>query len=116
MSFKFFRKIFNLDLSKKATRKGIRRKLELLNLEERVVPATFTVLNTNDFGQDSLRDAITLANTTPGNDDIVFNTGVTGTITLASALPSIVNASSAITGGYRRHLEHHRPWRFLAYH
>ena len=102
MSFKFFRKIFNLDLSKKATRKGIRRKLELLNLEERVVPATFTVLNTNDFGQDSLRDAITLANTTAGDDIINFSFGSGSspyTITLASALPSIVDASSTVGAG-----------------
>ena len=102
MSLNFFRKIFNLDLSKKTTRKGIRRKLELLGLEERVVPATFTVINNSDSGAGSLRDAITLANTTAGDDTIDFNfaSGTSPyTITLASALPSIVDASSTVGAG-----------------
>ena len=95
MSFKFFRKIFNLDLSKKASRKGIRRKLELLNLEERVVPANYTVVNTSDSGAGSLRQAILDANLTAANDTINF-TFASGTnpytITLASALPNIADA------------------------
>ncbi|MCA8936032.1 MAG: hypothetical protein KDB68_07485, partial [Planctomycetes bacterium] len=48
---------------------------------------TFTVSNTNDSGTGSLRDAITQANATTGADTIQF--GVTGTITLTSALPVI---------------------------
>jgi hypothetical protein len=95
MSFKFFHMIFNLDLSKKASRKGIRRKLELLNLEERVVPATFMVVNNSDSGTGSLRQAIINANATSNNDIINF-TFASGTnpytITMASALPNIADA------------------------
>ncbi|MFN6049744.1 MAG: choice-of-anchor Q domain-containing protein, partial [Planctomycetia bacterium] len=52
----------------------------------------------------SLRDAITLANTTPGNDGISFNLTGSGpyTITLdgtLGALPAIVAANTNITGG-----------------
>jgi len=49
----------------------------------------------------SLREAITLANTTPGNDQISFNlTGSSSyTLTLQSALPDIIDATAAITGG-----------------
>jgi hypothetical protein len=100
MSLNFFRKIFNLDLSKKTTRKGIRRKLELLGLEERVVPATFTVINNSDSGAGSLRQAIIDANATVADDIIDFNfaTGTSPyTITLAAALPSIETTSTAGT-------------------
>jgi hypothetical protein len=45
---------------------------------------TFTVLNTNDSGAGSLRQAILDANASPGIDTIVFDAGVTGTITLTS--------------------------------
>ncbi len=46
----------------------------------------FTVSNTNDTGTGSLRQAIIDANTQKGPDIISFNSGVTGTITLASQL------------------------------
>jgi hypothetical protein len=99
LSLQSFRKFLNLNLSKKSYVKSRHRQLELLGLEERVVPATITVLNVSDSGPGSLGQAIIEANTTPGNDDIVFNTGVTGTIALTAALPAIINASTAITGG-----------------
>ena len=57
--------------------------------------ATFTVTNLNDSGVGSLRDAITQANTAAGADTITFS--VTGTITLASALPNI-STDITITG------------------
>jgi predicted outer membrane repeat protein len=50
--------------------------------------ATFDVTNTNDSGQGSLRQAILDANAADGADDIDA-TGVTGTINLQSALPSL---------------------------
>ena len=101
MSLNFFRKIFNLDLSNKNSRKRKSRRLELLNLEERVVPATFSVINNSDSGTGSLRDAINLANTTAGDDIIDFNfaTGSSPyTITLNSAF-NIVDASTPIGAG-----------------
>ncbi len=78
------------------------RMLQLETLEARITPTTYTVVNTFDTGAGSLKDAITLANTTAGNDQIIFNlTGTTPyTITLGLALPTIVSASTAIlTGG-----------------
>jgi len=52
--------------------------------------ATFTVINTNDSGAGSLRQAILQANTNGTADTIEFQiTNATRTITLASALPGI---------------------------
>lgn len=48
---------------------------------------TFNVTTLSDSGAGSLRDAITQANTTAGDDTITF--GVTGTISLLTALPVI---------------------------
>jgi hypothetical protein len=55
-------------------------------LEDRTVPSTFTVLNLNNAGPDSLRAAITAANANPDADIIKFKGGLQGTITLASEL------------------------------
>src|SRR5271154_5422445 len=66
--------------------------------------ATFTVSNTTDpaspmAGDGSLREAITSANTAGGTNNIQFNAGVTGTITLGSTLPAIVSGETlTITG------------------
>jgi predicted outer membrane repeat protein len=60
------------------------------------VLVTFTVTNTNDSGANSLRDAITQANATAGAD-IIDLTGITGTITLATTLPTI-NESLSLNG------------------
>lgn len=49
--------------------------------------ATFNVTSTADTGAGSLRDAITQANSAAGTDTITF--GVTGTISLMTALPVI---------------------------
>jgi CSLREA domain-containing protein len=107
MSLKFFSKIFNLDLTKKTSGKGRLRKLELLNLESRITPATITVTTLSDLSVHtgvSLRDAITTANSTIDNDNIVFDsslfTGGPGVITLSgSALPTIVNNGSLSIAG-----------------
>lgn len=55
------------------------------------------VINTNDSGCGSLRQAILDAESNAGADEIVFNPGVTGTITLASALFTITQ-NLTITG------------------
>ena len=46
----------------------------------------FTVLNTNDSGAGSLRQALIDANNNAGADTVVFDAAVSGTITLASQL------------------------------
>jgi hypothetical protein len=56
---------------------------------------TYTVINTNDSGAGSLRDAILSANA--GGGEIVFDASVTGKISLASALPELA-ANITITG------------------
>ena len=68
-----FNKLFTPKTTKIALKKGIRGRLELLSLEERVVPATFTVVNNLNSGTGSLRAAIELANATAGNDIINFS-------------------------------------------
>jgi hypothetical protein len=57
-------------------------RLGLEVLEDRSLPSTFTVLNLNDSGPDSLRAAVVAANASPGADTIDFAT--TGTISLTS--------------------------------
>jgi Ca2+-binding RTX toxin-like protein len=49
--------------------------------------ATFTVTNLNDSGVGSLRQAILDANTAPGSDQILFQSSLSGQITLGSELP-----------------------------
>jgi hypothetical protein len=61
-----------------------RRLLRLEGLEERCAPATLTVMNLNDSGAGSLRQAIQQAKMDGPTDTIVFNSGLTGTITLTS--------------------------------
>lgn len=56
--------------------------------------ATFTVVNTNDAGAGSLRDAITLANFSAGPHTIAFNIPGTNVSSIAphSPLPVVTNA------------------------
>src|SRR5436190_6264800 len=65
----------------------------LEGLELRLAPSTFTVINTNDSGAGSLRQAILDANTNLGLDTICFNIPGSGvhTISLTSALPPIAD-------------------------
>jgi hypothetical protein len=81
--------------SQTATRSPARARLALEPLEERAVPATFTVTNLNNSGPGSLRQALADADA-PGADTIVFQPGLSGTITLAGQLN--VNDSVTITG------------------
>jgi len=53
------------------------------------VASIYTVTNTDDAGAGSLRQAILDANANAGADDIVFDSGVTGTITLTSGFLEI---------------------------
>src|SRR5262249_57073507 len=66
-------------------------------LEDRLLLSTFTVLNANDSGPGSLRQAILDANSHPnsgGPDVIAFNIagGGTQSIALSSALPNVTDA------------------------
>ncbi|MEZ6143565.1 MAG: choice-of-anchor Q domain-containing protein [Zavarzinella sp.] len=77
------------------------RRLQLESLEDRAVPATFTVntlVDENDgidVGNVSLREAIAAANTTAGADTINFS--VTGTIILGSELVLTETGAANIT-------------------
>jgi predicted outer membrane repeat protein len=63
-----------------------------------LVPQTFVVTNVSDGGAGSLRAAITAANAdTSGASDVIDMTGITGTISLLTALPAITNPAT-ITG------------------
>ncbi len=79
-----------------SSRKPIRRRPSfvprLLDLEERTLPSTFTVLNLSDSGPGSLRAEITAANANPGADVIAFAHGVTGAIALTSGELSIADS------------------------
>jgi titin len=68
-------------------------RLAVERLEDRATPAIFTVLNTNDSGADSLRQAILDANALAGPDTIQFSIGGGGAQTIAptSALPAITD-------------------------
>src|SRR5262245_42436840 len=51
-------------------------RLRLLNLEDRCVPTTFTVINNNDSGAGSLRQALIDAQNNGQTDMITFDTGL----------------------------------------
>jgi parallel beta-helix repeat protein len=70
-----------------------RPRLSAEPLEDRLAPATFTVTNTNDAGDGSLRAAVLAANARPGPDAIQFDVEGVGvrTIDLASPLPAITD-------------------------
>lgn len=68
-----------------------------LGLATEASAATFTVLNTNDSGADSLRAAIQAANGAAGPDTITFDSSVTGTITLTTGRLNVYD-DTTITG------------------
>lgn len=59
--------------------------------------ATFTATNLNDAGAGSLRDALAQADALPGPDSVVFQAGLTGTLTLTSGALSITDGVT-VTG------------------
>ncbi len=64
----------------------LRQRLFVRALEDRTAPATFTVLNLNDSGADSLRDCVSKANATSGLDTVTFNSALSGTISFAGEI------------------------------
>ena len=69
----------------------------LAGAEDVGTASTYTVLNTNDSGDGSLRQAVLAANGNGGADTITFDLGVTGTITLTTGEIEISD-SVTITG------------------
>ena len=61
--------------------------------------ATFTVINNNDGGAGSLRDAITQANTSPPPNTVNFNPSVTGSIVLTTGQIQIAGPMSIVGPG-----------------
>lgn len=70
----------------RAASKWAKAALNMELLEDRTVPATFTVSNLNDTGLGSLREAIIDANTTTGADTIKFQANMNGAIHLSYEL------------------------------
>ena len=62
------------------TKSSFARRLRAEQLEERCLLTTFTVLNANDSGPDSLREAILTANGVPGPDTILFDPSLAGQV------------------------------------
>jgi hypothetical protein len=80
-------------------RRRSRSRLWVRPLEERAMPATFTVLNTLDAGAGSLRQAVLNANNTVAPDTIVFDATAFAspqTITLTSGQISIADTMSVV--------------------
>jgi hypothetical protein len=72
------------------------------SLEDRTVPATFTVTTTADAGPGSFRQAILDANATYGYDTIAFDIAGSGvhSIQPLSQLPNITDAAGVLISGY----------------
>ncbi len=79
--------------SRSDTTSSLRRRRTILGVEQlevRAVPATFTVKNLNNMGNDSLRWGIEQANQSADSfSTIDFDEGLTGTISLTAVLPSL---------------------------
>jgi Ca2+-binding RTX toxin-like protein len=61
--------------------------------------ADFTVSNLNDSGTGSLRQAILDANAAPGADRVLFQSALSGQVTLASQLPEVSGAVEILGPG-----------------
>src|SRR5205085_5761737 len=92
----WFRSTFDSPKQRPAGTPARRRfRPRLSALEGRLAPATFTVVNLNDAGAGSLRDAITQANAAAGADVITFSPAIFNvprTINLLTVLPTVGDA------------------------
>src|SRR5262245_1988975 len=99
MKRSWIRTLFNRPVTGTILKARSRVRLSLDVLEDRTVPSTFTVLNTNDTGAGSLRDAVAQPNANVGADTIVFGdgSGMGGTNFLDATPDTITLTSGAIT-------------------
>ena len=98
----WIRSIFARPVTRTIRRAPRKTRLAMEALEDRTVPTTFTVTNTNDSGAGSLRDAVASANANTGPDTIIFDNAVFNTahtITLTSGELDLTDtATTTITG------------------
>src|SRR5262245_7719977 len=99
----WIRRLVSRAIARRLRKTPHRRHLTILSLEDRSVPAIFTVLNTNDSGVGSLRDAVASANANAQADTIQFASGffsVPRTITLSSGAITFAGdtALTTVTG------------------
>src|SRR5713226_5661739 len=73
--------------------------LRLEALEDRTAPATFTVMNTNDSGLGSLRQAILDANAASGMNTIAFNISGGGVHVIQPASPLAALTHAVVVDG-----------------
>src|SRR4051794_34538736 len=98
-------KFFSRKTRRNALVRSFRRALPLRleTLEDRCVPATFTVTTLADTvdanpAVTSLREAITAANSQAGDDSINFS--VTGTVNLTAVLPELASNIQILGPGF----------------
>jgi hypothetical protein len=93
------RKLFYHPVTSPIRRRTPRTQLYVEKLEDRLPPALFTVLNSNDTGSGSLRDAILQANANSEADTILFGDGSgTGGTNFLDVTPDVITLTSgAIT-------------------
>src|SRR6202047_5035858 len=71
----------------------------ILDLEKRIVPSTFAVVNNADSGAGTLRAALVLANSATDAATINFSLSASTTITLTSILPALANPKGILISG-----------------
>ncbi|MGL4423754.1 MAG: hypothetical protein ACRCZF_24075, partial [Gemmataceae bacterium] len=74
----------------------IRGRLLMIPLEDRLTPATIVVTTPTDSGPGSLREAVTQANNSPGDDTITFAPGL-GEVVLTSGQLELTDTTGATT-------------------
>jgi len=93
----------NFARAAKSQKPNLRRKLQFVSLEDRVTPTVFSVINADDSGLGSLRQAIIDANASSGNDIIDFALAFQSSskrIDLDAPLPPLRDDGVSITNSF----------------